>query len=116
QPAQRGNRSIEYTASLAAPGQWGLVGQWTVTQEYARADKPGARILYRFRARDVHLVLGPSPDGRPIRFRVTIDGKPPGAAHGLDTDAAGNGVVTEQRLYQLVRFAKFAGDHDFAIE
>jgi cytochrome c biogenesis protein CcdA/thiol-disulfide isomerase/thioredoxin len=116
QPAQRGNRSIEYTASPAALGQWGLAGQWTVTQEYGRADKPGARILYRFRARDVHLVLGPSPDGRPIRFRVTIDGKPPGPAHGLDIDAAGNGTVTEQRLYQLVRFARLGGTHDFAIE
>jgi thiol-disulfide isomerase/thioredoxin len=116
QPAQRGNRSIEYTASPAALGQWGLAGQWTVTQEYGRADKPGARILYRFRARDVHLVLGPSPDGRPIRFRVTIDGKPPGPAHGLDIDAAGNGTVTEQRLYQLVRFARLGETHDFAIE
>ena len=59
--------------------------------------------MFRFHARDLHLVLGPAPEGGPVRFRVTIDGAAPGDSHGVDTDADGNGVVTGQRLYQLVR-------------
>ena len=62
-----------------------------------------ASISFRFHARDLHLVLGPAADGKPVRFRVTLDGLAPGADHGLDTDADGYGVVTENRLYQLVR-------------
>src|SRR4030095_6379998 len=62
----------------------------------------GGGITMRFKARDLHLVLG-SPDGAPRRFRVALDGKAPGADHGLDVDAAGNGRVTDHRLYQLVR-------------
>jgi len=79
-------------------------------------DKAGGRILYRFHARDLHLVLGPGADGHPIRFRVTIDGKAPGEDHGTDIDAAGNGMVDGQRLYQLVRLKSTAADHVFAIE
>ena len=63
----------------------------------------GAKILFRFHARDLHMVLGPSADGKPVRFRIAIDGKPPGADHGLDVNAKGEGTVTIQRLYQLVR-------------
>ena len=65
-------------------------------------DKDGS-IVYRFHARDLHLVLGPAPDGKPVRFRVTIDGEAPGDSHGADVDAEGKGVVDGQRLYQLVR-------------
>ena len=68
----------------------------------AGSSMPGGSIAFRFQARDLHLVLG-SPDGKPIRFRVTLDGKAPGADHGMDIDAAGNGQVTDHRLYQLVR-------------
>ncbi len=71
-------------------------------------------IVFRFHARDLHLVLGPGP--APVRFRVTIDGKPPGAAHGVDTDAAGNGTVASQRLYQLIRQSGDIADHTFGIE
>ena len=63
----------------------------------------GGRIAYRFHARDLHLVMGPAARGTPVRFRVLIDGQPPGAAHGTDIDDQGNGTVTEQRLYQLIR-------------
>ena len=76
---------------------------------------PG-QILYRFHARDVHLVMGPSRSGRPVPFRVTIDGQPPGAAHGLDLDEGGNGTVREQRLYQLVRQAQPIVDRTFTID
>jgi hypothetical protein len=61
------------------------------------------RIAYRFHARDLHLVMGPAAPGTPVRFRVRIDGQPPGAAHGTDVDDQGNGTVTEPRLYQLIR-------------
>ena len=54
-------------------------------------------------------------DSKPVRFKVTLDGQPPGEAHGMDTDAGGNGTVTGQRLYQLVR-EKAAGDHTFTIQ
>ncbi|WP_368516989.1 cytochrome c biogenesis protein DipZ [Rhizobium sp.] len=91
--------------SIANPGlnQWGLAGTWTVGSEQASLNKAGGGISYRFSARDLHLVLGPSADGKPVRFQVTVDGKAPGADHGSDIDADGNGTVTATRLYQLVR-------------
>jgi hypothetical protein len=76
---------------------------------------PG-QILYRFHARDVHLVMGPFRPETSVRFRVSIDGQPPGIAHGLDVDEGGNGTVSEQRLYQLVRQPKPIVDRQFAIE
>jgi len=115
-PAHARDRAIMYEAVPAALDQWGLSGKWTVRREQATLEEPGGRILYRFRGRDLHLVLGPSPDGRPIRFRVLIDGKPPGDNHGVDTDAEGNGMVDSQRLYQLVRFKGPFKEHDFTIE
>ncbi|MBT2144626.1 MULTISPECIES: cytochrome c biogenesis protein DipZ [unclassified Rhodanobacter] len=102
-------------ASLAAD-QWSLDGRWTVRDENAQLEQAGGRIVYRFRGRDLHLVLGPAADGKPIRYRVSIDGKPPGADHGMDTDASGNGTVTSQRLYQLVRQAHGSGERLFEIE
>ncbi|MCY1448257.1 hypothetical protein D9M71_649140 [compost metagenome] len=74
------------------------------------------RIVYRFQARDLHLVLGPGPDGKPVRFRVTIDGKAPGDAHGSDVAPDGSGTVTEQRLYQLVRQPGEVAERTFSIE
>jgi cytochrome c biogenesis protein CcdA/thiol-disulfide isomerase/thioredoxin len=96
--------------------QWTLDGRWTVGRQDAQLEQAGGRILYRFRGRDLHLVLGPGSDGKPVRFRVTLDGKALGADHGMDTDADGNGVVTEQRLYQLVRQANGSGERLFEIE
>ena len=80
--------------------QWSLSGEWTVGPESAALDKPDGRIVYRFHARDLHLVLGPAPDGKPVRFRVTVDGAAPDSNHGADTDTDGRGVVEKQRLYQ----------------
>ena len=96
--------------------QWALSGDWTVKSEPALLNKPNGRIVYGFRARDVHLVMGPATPGTSVRFRVTIDGEPPGEAHGLDVDAQGNGTVTEQRLYQLIRQPKPVADRQFEIE
>jgi thiol-disulfide isomerase/thioredoxin len=81
--------------------QWALTGMWTVDEEKGILNSARGSIVFRFQARDLHLVLGPS--GKPVRFRVRMDGAHPGAAHGTDTDAGGNGVVTDQRLYQLIR-------------
>ncbi|NYT41849.1 cytochrome c biogenesis protein DipZ [Sphingomonas sp. R-74633] len=116
QPALVKNQPTAYTAAPKALNDWGLTGSWTVSRENAMLAKPGGRIAYRFHARDLHLVLSPGADGKPVRYRVTIDGKAPGASHGVDSDAAGNGIVTEQRLYQLVRLADGPGDHLFEIE
>jgi hypothetical protein len=47
---------------------------------------------------------------------VLIDGQPPGAAHGIDADSQGNGTVTEQRLYELIRQPEPITDRTFEIE
>ena len=109
--------SFDYHAQATlTTNQWSLDGRWTVHDETAQLDRAGGRIVYRFRGRDLHLVLGPADDGKPVRFRVRIDGKPPGDDHGMDIDADGNGSVTGQRLYQLVRQAHGQGERLFEIE
>jgi cytochrome c biogenesis protein CcdA/thiol-disulfide isomerase/thioredoxin len=95
--------------------QWALSGTWTVDPEKAVLSETPGSIQYRFSARDLHLVLGPAA-GKPVRFRVLLDGRAPGADHGADTNAAGEGVVTEQRLYQLIRESSAVADHTFTIE
>ena len=47
---------------------------------------------------------------------MKIDGKAPGANHGVDTDAQGEGAITEQRLYQLIRQKDTIEDRTFEIE
>ncbi|RZT42408.1 cytochrome c biogenesis protein DipZ [Cupriavidus agavae] len=99
-----------------ALNQWGLAGDWKVGREHATLAKADGRITYRFHARDLHLVLGPGADGKPVRFRVTIDGQAPGDSHGTDVAADGTGTVTGQRLYQLVRQTGDIRDRTFDIE
>jgi len=96
--------------------QWALSGDWTVGKQAIVLNKANGRIAYRFHARDLHLVMGPATRGTSVRFRVLIDGQPPGGAHGLDVDDRGNGTVTEQRLYQLIRQPKPIVDRQFEIE
>jgi cytochrome c biogenesis protein CcdA/thiol-disulfide isomerase/thioredoxin len=103
------------TPAQLAANQWALAGRWIVQPQSATLDMAGGSITYRFRGRDLHLVLGPNSDGRPVRFRVTLDGQAPGADHGMDTDADGNGIVNAQRLYQLVRQAHGNGERTFTI-
>jgi thiol-disulfide isomerase/thioredoxin len=93
-----------------------LSGDWTVGKQATALTKPNGRIAYRFHARDLHLVMGPAVPGSSVRFRVLIDGRPPGAAHGIDVDEQGNGTVTEQRLHQLIRQAPPIVDRQFEIE
>ncbi|EJM73556.1 cytochrome c biogenesis protein DipZ [Pseudomonas sp. GM55] len=99
-----------------ALNDWSLGGQWHVGPERATASAPASRIVYRFHARDLHLVLGPGADGKPVRFKVLIDGKAPGADHGMDVAPDGSGTVTDQRLYQLVRQSGGVTDRTFSIE
>ena len=94
--------------------QWALSGDWTVGREDARLEQAGGGIRFRFHARDLHLVLAPGAE--PVRFRVRIDGRAPGDAHGVDTDASGSGVIDEHRLYQLVRQRGDVAEHTFEIE
>jgi thiol-disulfide isomerase/thioredoxin len=96
--------------------QWGLSGQWLDRRQAAVLEAAGGKIIFRFHARDLHLVLGPGTEGRSIRYRVTIDGQAPGPNHGVDADAQGNGVVTDDRLYQLIRQKGPVTDHTFVIE
>ena len=96
--------------------QWALGGRWKVAGEKAALDAAPGRIVFRFWARDLHLVLGPGSEKKPVRFKVLLDGKPPGADHGMDIDAAGVGTVREQRLYQLIRQKGAVEEHEFTIE
>ena len=109
------DKSHTYAAGEPQLNEWSLTGNWTVGPELAQLDEKDGSIVYRFHARDLHLVLGPATEGSDVRFRVTIDGKAPADAHGMDTDAEGNGVVTTQRLYQLVRAQGTIADHTFEI-
>jgi hypothetical protein len=83
--------------------EWALENEWTIGGQSAVLESASGRIAIAFHARDVHLVMAPAAAGVPVRFRVTLDGRPPGPAHGGDIDASGTGVVVEPRLYQLIR-------------
>jgi thiol-disulfide isomerase/thioredoxin len=96
--------------------QWALGGDWTVGKQGVLLNQSNGRIVYRFHARDLNLVMGPATRGKSLRFRVLIDGQPPGAAHGIDVDEKGNGTATVQRMYQLIRQPKPIADREFEIE
>jgi cytochrome c biogenesis protein CcdA/thiol-disulfide isomerase/thioredoxin len=108
-------------ASYTAPGrmdvnQWGLAGKWLVGGERASLTGVPGKIVYRFHARDLHLVLGPGKDRKPVRFKVLVDGSAPGDDHGSDTDTSGAGTVKDYRLYQLVRQKGKVEDRTFEIQ
>jgi thiol-disulfide isomerase/thioredoxin len=111
------DQSARYTvpAGLTAD-QWALGGSWTVTAEGAVLQQAGGKIVYRFNGRDLHLVLGPMKDGRAVHFRVRLDGKDPGDSKGADIAPDGSGVVSEQRLYQLIRLANPGAEHTVEID
>ena len=119
--ASPGGAILDEGRVYAAPArlslnQWALAGEWTVGNEAIVLNAAGGRIAYHFHARDLHLVMGSAVPGTSVRFRLRIDGQPPGAAHGIDVDDQGNGTVTEQRLYQLIRQPLPIGDRQFEIE
>jgi thiol-disulfide isomerase/thioredoxin len=116
-----GGAVVDKRRVYAAPARvklndWALSGDWTVKKDAVVLNKANGRIAYRFHARDLHLVMGPAVRGASVRFRVLIDGQPPGAAHGIDVDDQGNGTVAEQRLYQLIRQPDPIADRQFEIE
>jgi hypothetical protein len=82
--------------------EWALAGKWTIGGEKIVLEESAGSIAFRFEARDAHLVLS-TEAGEPIPFRLRLDGSAPGEAHGVDADEAGNGVLRESRMYQLVR-------------
>ena len=111
---------LDTSYAYAAPpqlalNQWALSGDWTVKQGAILLNAAGGRILYRFRARDLHLVMTPPAPGSPVRFQVRLDGQPPGPAHGTDLDDQGNGTLTQPRLYQLVRQPGPISDRTFEV-
>ena len=111
------DQAVEYTLpARLALNTWGLDGRWNVGAEHATLAGPSGRIVYRFHARDLHLVLSPGADARPVRFRVSIDGRPPGPARGMDVAEDGTGIITEQRLYQLIRQPGDVVERTFSIE
>ena len=95
--------------------QWALSGDWTIEEQAVTLNQAGGQIAYRFHARDLHMVMGPAVHGTPVRFRVLVDGQPPGTAHGADVDGQGNGTVTGQRLHQLIRQPGVITDRTFEI-
>ncbi|MDK1383790.1 cytochrome c biogenesis protein DipZ [Sinorhizobium sp. 8-89] len=105
----------DYTVEDLRLNQWGLAGNWTMGAEQATLNRAGGGITYRFSARDLHLVLGPGASGRKVRFQVKVDGVAPGADHGSDIDADGNGTVAETRLYQLIRQSGDVRERTFEI-
>ena len=114
--AAQDERRVYTAPAQLSLNRWALSGDWTVGSGAVALNKAGGRIAYSFHARDLHLVMGPSARGTSVRFRVTLDGQPVGTAHGVDVDEQGNGTVTEQRLYQLIRQPKPIADRRFEIE
>jgi thiol-disulfide isomerase/thioredoxin len=119
--ASPGGAVVDQRHAYAAPkrlplNHWALSGEWTVGKQATVLHKVNGRITYRLHARDLHLVMGPAARGTPVRFRVLIDGQPPGPAYGIDVNDQGYGTVTEQRLYQLIRQPKPIADRQVEIE
>ena len=96
--------------------RWALAGEWTIGGQVTALAGSNGRVLHRFHARDLHLVMGSASRSRPVRFRVAIDGKLPGSSHGGDVDEGGQGIAVEQRLYQLIRQPRPIMERHFEIE
>ena len=118
--ASLGDAVLDQTHSYVAPDRlnlnhWALAGDWTIERRASVLDRAEGRLLFRFHARDVHLVMGPQPRQTSVPFRVLLDSDPPGDSHGLDTDEHGRGTVDRQRLYQLIRQPGSITDRTFEI-
>jgi thiol-disulfide isomerase/thioredoxin len=119
--ASPGGALLDATRAYTVPprlmlNQWALAGDWTVKGRAAVMNAANGKIVYRFHARDVNLIMGPPRGAQPVRFAVKVDGRPPGAAHGTDIDEQGKGTAARQRTYQLVRQQKAMADREFEIE
>jgi hypothetical protein len=107
-----------YTAPASLSlNQWGLVGSWNVGPEAAVLQAVPGKVVFRFHARDLNIIMAPAKDGKPVRFKLTLDGGTPGDNNGVDTGPDGNGEIREPRMYQLIRQKRFPIiDHTFEIE
>jgi len=111
------DKASVYTApARLSLNAWSLAGNWTMFDSFATLNNTGGRMLYQFHARDLHLVMAPAAVGKPVRFRVLVDGQPPRQDHGLDVDDSGVGIAVEARLYQLIRQRGRLVDRRFEIE
>jgi thiol-disulfide isomerase/thioredoxin len=110
--------SIQLFTAPANPSlnHWGLIGSWNVNAESAVLQAVHGGILFRFHSRDLHLVLAPAKDAKPVRFVIRLDGAAPGENCGVDTSADGSGEIREPRLYQLIRQKGPIVDRTFEIE
>jgi hypothetical protein len=118
--ASPGGGELDVPRTYVAPdslklNHWALSGDWTIESGASVLNRADGRIAFRFHARDVHLVMGPRARGTSVPFRVLVDGEPPGAAHGLDVDEQGQGMLSQQRLYQLIREPEPITDRTFEI-
>jgi cytochrome c biogenesis protein CcdA/thiol-disulfide isomerase/thioredoxin len=116
EPVAQDSRKTYSLIPRLSLNQWGLTGSWKVGEESAILQTAPGTITFRFHARDLHLVLGPTKDGKPVRFVVKLDGTPPGDDHGADTDPTGAGTVQGHRLYQLIRQKGQVEDRTFEIQ
>lgn len=118
-PEIRSNEAVRYQENRnLSPDHWSLSGKWKISEDSAQTATAKTALSYRFRARDLHLVLGPGDHSgsKNVRFRVTLDGKPPGSSHGLDINEDGYGTIQTHRLYQLIRQKDGNAEHIFKIE
>lgn len=114
--ARDSRRTYSALASTSL-NQWGLIGSWNVGSEAAVLQAVPGKVLFRFHSRDLNLILAPTKDGKPVRFKVTLDGAAPGDNKGVDSGADGNGEIREPRMYQLIRQKAFPiTDRTFEIE
>jgi thiol-disulfide isomerase/thioredoxin len=114
--SDRTTNFVSPAPTLLPLNSWAVSGDWTIGKEAVDLNRADGKIVFQFHARDLNLIMGPAEPGTPVRFRVRIDGRPPGNAHGVDADANGDGVVSEQRTYQLIRQPKPIVDRRFEIE
>jgi len=111
------NKHAYVAPSTLSVNMWALSGNWTIAREFAMANEAGGAVRFAFHARDVHLVMGPSAtQAKPLRFRVRLDGRAPGADHGTDVDENGEGTVVQPRMYHLVRQKGAVGDRRIEVE
>ena len=116
EPIAHDSRRVYTPQPRLSLNQWPLGGSWNVSAESAVLQASPGKIVFRFHARDLHLVLGTTKDGKPVRFTVKLDGTPPGEDHGADADGGGTGTVHGHRLYQLIRQKGPVEDRTFEIE
>jgi thiol-disulfide isomerase/thioredoxin len=116
QRLDRNSRRTYGPPTVPLLNQWGLGGSWSVGSESAVLEAAPGKVVFRFHARDLHMVIGPTTNGKPVRFRVKLDGAQPGSDCGSDSAPDGDGVVREPRLYQLIRQKGQLEDRTFEIE